>query len=285
MSNLSCDDHIANLVSKASRRLHLLRELRRPSLLKTYIRATSPSFAQELSMFAKSRQQHWRASRAMRLRTSSAEPCRSFPPPHKTYEEAQHEHRLVTLQQRRNELCDRLFKDIQNAIHRLNSLLPWQHHPGYQLRHSKKYPLPLVKTNRFKSSPTQLNGFSNLEYSERLRKLNLTTLSCRRARGDMLETVKYMKGQYNTALILHLDTRTHGTTTRGHQLKLEKGRSRLDVRKHFVTQRVVNLWNSLPENVVSAPTVNAFKNQIDKLCKDAPSTTDPNATNIYYTLY
>ena len=128
-------------------------------------------------------------------------------------------------------------------------------------------------------------GFSNLEYSERLRKLNLTTLSCRRARGDMLETFKYMKGQYNTSPILHLDTRTHGTTTRGHQLKLEKGRSRLDVRKHFFTQRVVNLWNSLPENLVSAPTVNAFKNQIDKLWKDAPFTTDPNATNIYYTLY
>ena len=113
---------------------------------------------------------------------------------------------------------------------------------------------------------TQLNpGFSNLEYTERLKKLNLTTLVCRRARGDMLEN-----GQYNSAPILHLDTRTHGTTTRGHQLKVEKGRSRLDVRKHFFTQRVVNLWNALPVNLVSAPTVNAFKNRLDKLWKDAP---------------
>ena len=98
-------------------------------------------------------------------------------------------------------------------------------------------------------------GFSNLEHSERLKKLNLTTLSCRRARSDMLETFKYLKGQYITAPILHLDTRTHGTTTRGHQLKLEKGRSRLDVRKHIFPQRVVNSWNSLPENFVSATTV------------------------------
>ena len=59
--------------------------------------------------------------------------------PHKTYEEALCEHRLVTLQQRRNELCNRLFKDIQKSSHRLNSLLPRQHNPGYQLRHSKKY--------------------------------------------------------------------------------------------------------------------------------------------------
>ena len=128
-------------------------------------------------------------------------------------------------------------------------------------------------------------GFSNLEYPERLKKLNLTTLVCRRARGDMLETFKYLNGQYNSAPILHLDSRTRGTTTRGHQLKLEKGRSRLDVRKHFFTQRVVNLWNALPVNLVSAPTVNAFKNRLDTLWKDAPFTTDPNAPNIYYTLY
>ena len=108
-------------------------------------------------------------------------------------------------------------------------------------------------------------GFSNLEYSERLKKLNLTTFVCRIARGDMLETFKYLNGQYNSAPILHLDTRTHGTTTRGHQLKLEKGRSRIDVRKHFFTQRVVNLWKALPVNFVSAPTVNAFKNRLDKL--------------------
>ena len=109
---------------------------------------------------------------------------------------------------------------------------------------------------------------SNLEYSERLKKLNVTTLICRRARGDMLETFKYLKGQYNSAPILHLDTRTHETTTRGHQLKLEKCRSRQDVRKHFFTQRVVNLWKALPVNLVSAPTVNglnAFKNRLDKL--------------------
>ena len=103
--------------------------------------------------------------------------------------------------------------------------------------------------------------------------------------GDMLETFKYLNGQYNSAPILHLDSRTCGTTTRGHQLKLEKGRSRLDVRKHFFTQRVVNLWNALPVNLVSAPTVNAFKNRLDTLWKDAPFTTDPNAPNIYYTLY
>ena len=86
----------------------------------------------------------------------------------------------------------------------------------------------------------------------------------------MLETFKYLNGHYNSAPILHLDTRTHGTTARGHQLKLEKGRSRLDVRKHFFTQRVVNLWNALPVNLVSAPTVNAYKNRLDKTMERCP---------------
>ena len=32
-----------------------------------------------------------------------------------------------------------------------------------------------------------------------------------------------------------------------------------DLRKHFFTMRKVNIWNSLPNSVVHASTVNAFK--------------------------
>ena len=34
------------------------------------------------------------------------------------------------------------------------------------------------------------------------------------------------------------------------------------------TVRIVNLWNSLPENVISANTVNTFKNRLDKFWSD-----------------
>jgi len=37
-----------------------------------------------------------------------------------------------------------------------------------------------------------------------------------------------------------------------------------DLRKYSFTIRIVNLWNSLPENVVSANTVKTFKNRLDK---------------------
>ena len=36
-----------------------------------------------------------------------------------------------------------------------------------------------------------IDGFSNVEYSDRLRKLNLPTLTDRRARGDMIELHKH----------------------------------------------------------------------------------------------
>ena len=53
---------------------------------------------------------------------------------------------------------------------------------------------------------------------------------------------------------------------RGHEKKLSKDRSRLDTRKFFFSQRVVNNWNSLPAEVVNAESVNGFKNAYDRSC-------------------
>ena len=54
------------------------------------------------------------------------------------------------------------------------------------------------------------------------------------------------------------------STTRGNSLKLKTERSRYDSSKYSLTPRVVNMWNSLPDSVVCAISVNAFKNQLDK---------------------
>ena len=52
---------------------------------------------------------------------------------------------------------------------------------------------------------------------------------------------------------------------RGHMYKFAKYyRSRLNVRASFFSQRVVNDWNKLSDDVVSADSVNAFKNRLDK---------------------
>ena len=36
------------------------------------------------------------------------------------------------------------------------------------------------------------------------------------------------------------------------------------MRKYSFTQRIVYIWNSLPEHVVNSSSVNSFKNNLDK---------------------
>ena len=36
------------------------------------------------------------------------------------------------------------------------------------------------------------------------------------------------------------------------------------MRANFFSQRVVNKWNSLPSNVVLAPTISSFKQKLDE---------------------
>ncbi len=61
---------------------------------------------------------------------------------------------------------------------------------------------------------------------------------------------------------------TTQTRTRGHQHKIFKRQSRLNIRKHSFSQRIVNEWNKLPEKVVSADSLNQFKNRLNTAWKD-----------------
>ena len=54
------------------------------------------------------------------------------------------------------------------------------------------------------------------------------------------------------------------TVTRGHNLKICKDRFNLDIGKYFFKNRVVDEWYSLPQDIVDAPSVNSFKNQLDR---------------------
>jgi len=52
--------------------------------------------------------------------------------------------------------------------------------------------------------------------------------------------------------------------TRGNNYKLLNHSFHYDLRKHYFSARIVNIWNSLPNTVVDASTVNTFKAWLDK---------------------
>ena len=74
----------------------------------------------------------------------------------------------------------------------------------------------------------------------------------------------YLTGGYDTAMKILDPYDEEEQKTKGHNLKLQKSRSRLDVRKYFFSQRVVNLWNDLSKEVVEAPSVDSFKSRLNK---------------------
>ena len=107
-----------------------------------------------------------------------------------------------------------------------------------------------------------VRSIRHLPYVERLKRLNLPTLKYRRARGDMIEVYKILNGKYDINACVSLIT-SH-SVTRGNRYRLQKGHIKYDLRKYFFTQRIVDVWNSLPDYVVCTDTVDKFKNALDK---------------------
>jgi len=53
--------------------------------------------------------------------------------------------------------------------------------------------------------------------------------------------------------------------TRGHSLKLFVPDARVNCRKHFFAVRMINVWNSLPDKVVSTNQLSRFKTHIKQI--------------------
>jgi ribonuclease P/MRP protein subunit RPP40 len=104
-------------------------------------------------------------------------------------------------------------------------------------------------------------GTKGMSYEERLKFLDMTTLDTRRVRGDLIEVFKILKGMEDVKKE-QCFTKEKGCM-RGRELKLLKLSCHLDCRKYAFSNRVINMWNSLPSDVIACSTVYSFKHKID----------------------
>jgi len=109
----------------------------------------------------------------------------------------------------------------------------------------------------------RLPGFADLEYKERLSRLNLESLEMRRLRQDLLYTYKIVFGLVSDAcsdlFILTNSVTENAPCTRGHYYKLFPSFKRVDTRKFFFAERVILPWNSLPAEYVHFSKLSVFK--------------------------
>jgi len=101
----------------------------------------------------------------------------------------------------------------------------------------------------------------NLNYENRLRKLESTTLKDRRLRGDLIQMFKIMNkmgkcDRYNRFKIIL-------NQVRGHCFKYFEEITRKPYRENFFYNRILNIWNQLPSEIEEATSVNSFKAGID----------------------
>ena len=110
-----------------------------------------------------------------------------------------------------------------------------------------------------------VHGLQDIEYSDQLKELNLTTLSARRARGLLIEMWKHF----------HIyDKDTVGKTFRPgfsgrRNFKCHQLRSVGKHSKTFYAAAEI-AWNKLPLDVRLSPNINTFKARLDRFWINIP---------------
>ena len=90
----------------------------------------------------------------------------------------------------------------------------------------------------------------------------------------MIETFKILNNidvvNKEELFIMDVDQRT-----RGHNMKIKKQHCRRNPRKLSFANRIISPWNNLPQSVVSSPSVNSFKHNLNNHWREHPCKFEP----------
>ena len=127
-------------------------------------------------------------------------------------------------------------------------------------------PYTIADLNRIESVQRSFTkAIQNLRFStykERLINLCIDSLQCRRIKADLVFCYKILHNlvDVNSKELFTLSQNTH---LRGNKFKLVKPKS-VSVRdSNFYVNRIVNIWNSLPDSIVTADSVFSFKRRLN----------------------
>ena len=101
-------------------------------------------------------------------------------------------------------------------------------------------------------------------YEHRLKKFKLTTLETRRKRGYLIEYYKVVNNFNVVELTNKLESKMVTGPSRNNDF-IRETVAKLKASEEFFVNRVIPLWNKLPEEVRRAESVNCFKARVNKL--------------------
>ena len=102
-----------------------------------------------------------------------------------------------------------------------------------------------------------------MTYDERLKHLGMHSLEYRRLLLDIQFVYSCLTGR--AEIDANLFTLIEHSRTRGHNLRLRKPVCRTELSRHFLNSRIVNVWDSLPPEVVYADKYCTFLERLHKV--------------------
>ena len=93
-----------------------------------------------------------------------------------------------------------------------------------------------------------------------MQKLNWPTLKQRRNESKLVMMYKIIHGHVHIQSTLPLVQSFTNGVTRGHHNKYLQPATRTDVYKYSFFPSTIKLWNTLPEELINAKTIDEFKN-------------------------